>query len=108
MQPEVEEAIGQSNGIMKSLTITENLTQRPHSRTSSSSDHPSLDVRVPPPITTSVVIPPPPAKHVERERFFQEHKADATRSTQHSRNASHSSLHSRTGSSSGSLYSVTD
>ncbi|CAM8885239.1 unnamed protein product [Rhodiola kirilowii] len=104
MQPEVEEAIGQSNGIMKSLTIAENLMHRPHTRTLSSSDHPVPDVRASPPLA-GVVIPPPPAKYVERERFFQEHRADASHTSLHSRNPSHSSLHSRNGSSSGSVYS---
>uniref|UniRef100_A0A7N0UG19 Target of Myb protein 1 n=1 Tax=Kalanchoe fedtschenkoi TaxID=63787 RepID=A0A7N0UG19_KALFE len=109
MQPEVEEAIGETNGLMKSLTIAENLAHRPHTRTLSSSDHPvhrphtrtlsSSD----PPVQAAlpfagVVIPPPPAKHVERERFFQENRVDT----------SHSSLHSRNASGSGSAYSYTD
>ncbi|XP_038694086.1 TOM1-like protein 5 [Tripterygium wilfordii] len=44
-----------------------------------------------------VVIPPPPAKHVERERFFQESKADGTAVAGHMRGLS---LHSRNASSS--------
>ncbi|KAF5745089.1 ENTH/VHS/GAT family protein isoform 1 [Tripterygium wilfordii] len=48
----------------------------------------------PPPL---VVIPPPPAKHIERERFFQENKADGTDVTGHMRGLS---LHSRNASSS--------
>ncbi|XP_073294748.1 TOM1-like protein 5 isoform X1 [Primulina huaijiensis] len=45
-----------------------------------------------------VAIPPPPAKHVEREKFFQEHKPDgSTAFNGHMRNLS---LHSRNASSS--------
>lgn len=46
----------------------------------------------------TVTIPPPPAKHVEREKFFQEHKPDgSTAFNGHMRNLS---LHSRNASSS--------
>ncbi|KAL7141864.1 hypothetical protein ABFS83_08G082900 [Erythranthe nasuta] len=44
-----------------------------------------------------VSIPPPPAKHVEREKFFQENKADASSLNGHIRSLS---LHSRNASSS--------
>lgn len=44
-----------------------------------------------------VAIPPPPAKHMEREKFFQEKKADGSISSGHSRGLS---LHSPNGSSS--------
>ncbi|XP_024982656.1 TOM1-like protein 5 isoform X1 [Cynara cardunculus var. scolymus] len=53
------------------------------------------------PITTrpaaAVSIPPPPAKHVEREKFFQENKADGSGLGGHMRGLS---LHSRNASSS--------
>lgn len=45
----------------------------------------------------AVAIPPPPAKHVEREKFFQENKADGSALNGHVRNLS---LHSRDASSS--------
>ncbi|XP_073155097.1 TOM1-like protein 5 [Henckelia pumila] len=46
----------------------------------------------------TVTIPPPPAKHVEREKFFQEHKPDGSTAVNgHMRNLS---LHSRNASSS--------
>ncbi|XP_051127041.1 TOM1-like protein 5 isoform X2 [Andrographis paniculata] len=45
----------------------------------------------------TVAIPPPPAKHVEREKFFQENKADGSTLNSHLRNLS---LHSRNASSS--------
>ncbi|KAL2241315.1 UNVERIFIED_CONTAM: TOM1-like protein 5 [Sesamum indicum] len=45
----------------------------------------------------AVAIPPPPAKHVEREKFFQENKADASTLNGHMRGLS---LHSRNASSS--------
>ncbi|KAL2504710.1 ENTH/VHS/GAT family protein [Abeliophyllum distichum] len=45
----------------------------------------------------AVAIPPPPAKHVERERFFQEKKADVSLFHGHMRSLS---LHSRNASSS--------
>lgn len=44
-----------------------------------------------------VTIPPPPAKHVEREKFFQEKKVDASAAAGHMRGLS---LHSRNASSS--------
>ncbi|KAG8383926.1 hypothetical protein BUALT_Bualt04G0064800 [Buddleja alternifolia] len=44
-----------------------------------------------------VTIPPPPAKHVEREKFFQENKSDGSSLNGHMRNLS---LHSRNTSSS--------
>ncbi|CAI0430910.1 unnamed protein product [Linum tenue] len=44
-----------------------------------------------------VSIPPPPAKHMERERFFKENKADGSAVSGHMRGLS---LHSRNGSSS--------
>lgn len=50
-----------------------------------------------PPVVT---IPPPPAKHVERERFFQEKKTDGSAVAGHMRGLS---LHSRNASSSGSI-----
>lgn len=58
-------------------------------------ESPSHETKVPPPAT---LIPPPPAKHVERERFFQEKKGDGALSghmrglSLHSRNASGSSF----------------
>ncbi|KAL1539036.1 TOM1-like protein 5 isoform X2 [Salvia divinorum] len=45
----------------------------------------------------AVAIPPPPAKHVEREKFFQENKTDGSALNGHIRNLS---LHSRNASSS--------
>ncbi|KAF5960694.1 hypothetical protein HYC85_001903 [Camellia sinensis] len=45
----------------------------------------------------AVVIPPPPAKHIEREKFFQENKADGSGLAGHVRGLS---LHSRNGSTS--------
>ncbi|KAL0378168.1 UNVERIFIED_CONTAM: TOM1-like protein 5 [Sesamum radiatum] len=45
----------------------------------------------------AVAIPPPPAKHVEREKFFQENKADPSTLNGHMRGLS---LHSRNASSS--------
>lgn len=45
----------------------------------------------------AVTIPPPPAKHVEREKFFQENKSDGSTLNGHIRNLS---LHSRNASSS--------
>ncbi|KAI3451651.1 hypothetical protein Pfo_008316 [Paulownia fortunei] len=45
----------------------------------------------------AVAIPPPPAKHVEREKFFQENKADGSALNGHMRSLS---LHSRNASSS--------
>lgn len=45
----------------------------------------------------SVAIPPPPAKHVEREKFFQEKKVDGSALAGHVRGLS---LHSRNASSS--------
>ncbi|KAL3630262.1 hypothetical protein CASFOL_023246 [Castilleja foliolosa] len=45
----------------------------------------------------AVAIPPPPAKHVEREKFFQENKSDGSALNGHIRNLS---LHSRNASSS--------
>nr|XP_043610131.1 TOM1-like protein 5 [Erigeron canadensis] len=45
----------------------------------------------------AVVIPPPPAKHVEREKFFQENKSDGSALGGHMRGLS---LHSRNASSS--------
>lgn len=45
----------------------------------------------------AVTIPPPPAKHVEREKFFQENKSDGSSLNSHMRNLS---LHSRNASSS--------
>ncbi|KAK2656396.1 hypothetical protein Ddye_009448 [Dipteronia dyeriana] len=47
--------------------------------------------------TPSVAIPPPPAKHVEREKFFQEKKVDGSTMAGHMRGLS---LHSRNASSS--------
>ncbi|XP_048232827.1 TOM1-like protein 5 isoform X2 [Ricinus communis] len=47
--------------------------------------------------TSPVAIPPPPAKHIERERFFQEKKVDGSAVSGHMRGLS---LHSRNGSSS--------
>jgi hypothetical protein len=44
-----------------------------------------------------VVIPPPPAKHMERQKFFQEKKADGSAVSGHMRGLS---LHSRNASSS--------
>lgn len=46
-----------------------------------------------------VAIPPPPAKHVEREKFFQQKKTDGSSLSGHMRGLS---LHSRNASSSGS------
>lgn len=46
-----------------------------------------------------VKIPPPPAKHMERERFFQEKRVDGSSLSNHMRGLS---LHSRTASSSNS------
>ncbi|OAY81099.1 Hepatocyte growth factor-regulated tyrosine kinase substrate [Ananas comosus] len=40
--------------------------------------------------TAAVSIPPPPAKHVERERFFQEKRVDGSGLSLHSRNGSSS------------------
>uniref|UniRef100_A0A7N0VBQ3 Uncharacterized protein n=1 Tax=Kalanchoe fedtschenkoi TaxID=63787 RepID=A0A7N0VBQ3_KALFE len=95
MWPEEEEEIGQSNGLTKSLTISENLTQRPHTRTLSSSEYPahctrphtrtlSSDhpVQAAPPLA-GVVIPPPPAKHVKREKFFLQNRVDTSHSSLH-------------------------
>lgn len=45
----------------------------------------------------AVAIPPPPAKHVEREKFFQENKTDGSALNGHMRSLS---LHSRNASSS--------
>lgn len=45
----------------------------------------------------AVAIPPPPAKHMERERFFQEKKVDGSAVSGHMRGLS---LHSRNASSS--------
>lgn len=45
----------------------------------------------------AVAIPPPPAKHVEREKFFQENKGDGSALNGHIRSLS---LHSRNASSS--------
>lgn len=45
----------------------------------------------------AVTLPPPPAKHVEREKFFQETKADGSTLNGHMRSLS---LHSRNASSS--------
>ncbi|XP_047310813.1 TOM1-like protein 5 [Impatiens glandulifera] len=50
------------------------------------------------PIRQGVSIPPPPAKHVEREKFFQEKKVDGSGLANHVRGLS---LHSRNGSSGG-------
>ncbi|KAH6812613.1 ENTH/VHS/GAT family protein [Perilla frutescens var. frutescens] len=46
---------------------------------------------------TAVAIPPPPAKHVEREKFFQDNKGDGSALNGHMRSLS---LHSRNASSS--------
>ena len=57
-------------------------------------ESPSNETKVSPPTT---LIPPPPAKHVEREKFFQEKRGDGSLSGHmrglsiHSRNASTSS-----------------
>lgn len=51
----------------------------------------------PPPPPPAVLIPPPPAKHIERERFFQENKGDGNAMAGHMRDLS---LHSRNASSS--------
>ncbi|GAB4855333.1 hypothetical protein Ancab_023954 [Ancistrocladus abbreviatus] len=57
-------------------------------------DPPSHEVN---PLPATTAIPPPPAKHVERERFFQEKRGDGTPLAGHMRGLS---LHSRTPSSS--------
>lgn len=60
-------------------------------------DPPSPEIKAAPPPPLAVSIPPPPAKHVERERFFQEKRGDGALSghmrglSLHSRNASTSS-----------------
>ncbi|OVA05219.1 VHS [Macleaya cordata] len=53
----------------------------------------------PPPPPVAVVIPPPPAKHIEREKFFQEKRVDGQTLAGHMRDLS---LHSRNASSSNS------
>lgn len=55
---------------------------------------PSLESNGHPP---PVAIPPPPAKHIEREKYFQETKVDSSGLTGHVRGLS---LHSRNASSS--------
>lgn len=49
------------------------------------------------PAVPAVSIPPPPAKHVEREKFFQENKSDGSTLAGHVRGLS---IHSRSASSS--------
>ena len=58
-------------------------------------DPASPEIKAPPPLATS--IPPPPAKHIERERFFQEKRGDGAALAGHMRGLS---LHSRNASSS--------
>ncbi|CAI9108851.1 OLC1v1008550C1 [Oldenlandia corymbosa var. corymbosa] len=48
-------------------------------------------------------IPPPPAKHVEREKFFQDHKADGSGLANHVRGLSLHSRNASTSSCSGSM-----
>ncbi|XP_037494383.1 TOM1-like protein 5 [Jatropha curcas] len=81
-----------SMGLLGSSIAGERLN-RPLIRPIISSDQPHEPLVNPPP----VAIPPPPAKHVERERFFQEKKVDGSGVTGHMRGLS---LHSRNASSS--------
>lgn len=50
-----------------------------------------------------VSIPPPPAKHVEREKFFQDHKVDSSGLATHVRGLSLHSRNASTSSRSGSM-----
>ncbi|XP_010244847.1 PREDICTED: target of Myb protein 1 [Nelumbo nucifera] len=59
----------------------------------------SLEPREPTAPSPAVVIPPPPAKHIEREKFFQEKRGDGSALMGHMRGLS---LHSRNASSSNS------
>lgn len=66
-------------------------------------DPPSPEIKAPPPLATS--IPPPPAKHVERERFFQEKRGDGAALAGHMRGLSLHSRNASSGSYTGSISS---
>ncbi|XP_065874287.1 TOM1-like protein 5 isoform X2 [Euphorbia lathyris] len=80
-----------SMGMLRSSIPGERLN-RPLIR-AADTDNSNGAIANPPP----VAIPPPPAKHVEREKFFQEKKVDGSASSGHMRGLS---LHSRNASSS--------
>ncbi|KAK9291306.1 hypothetical protein L1049_019251 [Liquidambar formosana] len=92
-QPEDEEHLERPLGLLGSSIPGERL-HRPLIRPLSLD--PPHESRAPPP---AVVIPPPPAKHVEREKFFQENKVDGSAVAGHMRGLS---IHSRNASSSNS------
>lgn len=74
------------------VRIPDGMLNRPLIRPLSLDGSQETNTHLPP-----VAIPPPPAKHIERERFFQEKKVDGSCVAGHMRGLS---LHSRNASSS--------
>ncbi|WCJ37624.1 ENTH/VHS/GAT family protein [Euphorbia peplus] len=95
-RPEDEEGNAEdcfSMGILRASIPGERLNRPLIRPADPDTDHSNGTILNPPP----VAIPPPPAKHVEREKFFQEKKVDGSASSGHMKGLS---LHSRNASSS--------
>lgn len=99
-QPEDEDCqVGRPLGLLGSSIPADRL-HRPLIRPINIEPKQEPDTTRPPAAAAAASIPPPPAKHVEREKFFQDNRSDVSVLAGHSRGLS---LHSRNASSSGSL-----
>ncbi|XP_021733318.1 TOM1-like protein 5 [Chenopodium quinoa] len=93
VRPEDEESAEERPFGMQSASMPTETLHRPLIRPLTL-ESPSREMQVPP---SATLIPPPPAKHVEREKFFQEKKGDGASLSGHMRGLS---LHSRNASNS--------